>query len=221
MLRRGGNAIDAAVAVGYALAVVYPAAGNLGGGGFMTIVFADGRKTFIDFREKAPLAARRDMYLDKDGNVVKGLTPQGCWRSACPARWRAWNMRGRNTARMTRAALIEPAIRLAEEGFILEQGDVDMLAAATEDFAGIRPRPRSFCNDGTPFAAGERLVQRDLARTLRAIREQGADGFLQGQDGAAIVRASRRAAASSDRRISTATRPANWRRSSATIAAIT
>ena len=74
VLKRGGNAIDAAVAVGYALAVVYPAAGNLGGGGFMTIQLADGRKTFIDFREKAPLAATSAMFLDKDGNVVKGLS---------------------------------------------------------------------------------------------------------------------------------------------------
>jgi gamma-glutamyltranspeptidase/glutathione hydrolase len=77
ILKHGGSAIDAAVAVGYALAVVYPAAGNLGGGGFMTIWFADGRKTFLDFREKAPRAASRDMYLDKDGNVIKSLTTNG------------------------------------------------------------------------------------------------------------------------------------------------
>jgi gamma-glutamyltranspeptidase/glutathione hydrolase len=70
VLKRGGNAVDAAVAVGYALAVVYPAAGNLGGGGFMTVQLADGRKTFLDFREKAPLAATANMYLDKDGNVI-------------------------------------------------------------------------------------------------------------------------------------------------------
>src|SRR6185437_2067751 len=77
VLKRGGNAIDAAVAVGYALAVVYPAAGNLGGGGFMTIQLADGRKTFIDFRERAPLAAKADMYLDASGNVVKGSSTKG------------------------------------------------------------------------------------------------------------------------------------------------
>src|SRR3990170_3403402 len=77
ILKQGGNAVDAAVAVGYALAVVYPAAGNLGGGGFMTLQLADGRKTFLDFREKAPLAATAGMYLDKDGNVVKGLSTEG------------------------------------------------------------------------------------------------------------------------------------------------
>lgn len=77
VLEDGGNAVDAAVAVGYALAVVYPAAGNLGGGGFMTVQLADGRKTFLDFREKAPLAATANMYLDKEGNVVKGLSTRG------------------------------------------------------------------------------------------------------------------------------------------------
>src|SRR4029077_17726515 len=77
ILKRGGNAIDAAVAVGYALAVVYPAAGNLGGGGFMTVQFADGRKTFLDFREKAPLAATRDMYVDRSGNVIEGASTRG------------------------------------------------------------------------------------------------------------------------------------------------
>src|SRR5436309_302478 len=77
ILKKGGNAVDAAVAVGYALAVVYPAAGNLGGGGFMTLQLADGRKTFLDFREKAPLAATANMYLDASGNVVKGLSTNG------------------------------------------------------------------------------------------------------------------------------------------------
>lgn len=77
VLKRGGNAVDAAVAVGYALAVVYPAAGNLGGGGFMTIQLADGRKTFLDFREVAPKGATANMYLDKDGNVIKGLSTKG------------------------------------------------------------------------------------------------------------------------------------------------
>src|SRR4249920_2308637 len=77
VLKKGGNAVDAAVAVGYAMAVVYPAAGNLGGGGFMTIQLADGRKTFLDFREKAPLAATPNMYLDKDGNVIKGASTTG------------------------------------------------------------------------------------------------------------------------------------------------
>ncbi len=93
VLKDGGNAVDAAVAVGYALAVVYPAAGNLGGGGFMTVQLADGRKTFIDFREKAPLAATANMYLDKDGNVIPDLSAKGHLPSACPAPCQAWSWR--------------------------------------------------------------------------------------------------------------------------------
>ena len=100
VLKQGGNAIDAAVAVGYALAVVYPAAGNLGGGGFMTIQLADGRRTFLDFREKAPLAATPNMYLDAAGNVVKGSVDRGATsRSACRARSRVSRPRWRSTGR--------------------------------------------------------------------------------------------------------------------------
>jgi gamma-glutamyltranspeptidase/glutathione hydrolase len=98
VLKDGGNAIDAAVAVGYALAVVYPAAGNLGGGGFMTIQLADGRKTFFDFREKAPLAATRRHVPRPDGNVVPGLSTRGTWRWRCRAACRAWKPRWRSTA---------------------------------------------------------------------------------------------------------------------------
>jgi len=110
ILKRGGSAIDAAVAVGYALAVVYPAAGNLGGGGFMTIWFADGRKTFLDFREKAPRAASRDMYLDKDGNVIKGLTTTGWLAVGVPGTVSGLEYARKKYGTMTRAALIEPAI---------------------------------------------------------------------------------------------------------------
>ncbi len=191
VLKRGGSAIDAAVAMAYALAVVYPAAGNLGGGGFMTILFADGRKTFIDFREKAPLAARRDMYSDKDGNVIKGLSTIGWLAVGVPGTVSGLEYARKKYGTMTRAALIEPAIELAEDGFILEQGDVDMLASATEDFRRVPAAAEIFLNKGRPFEAGQRLVQRDLADTLRSIRKQGVDGFYRGKTGAALVKASR------------------------------
>jgi len=190
VLKRGGSAIDAAVAVGYALAVVYPAAGNLGGGGFMTIRFADGRKTFLDFRETAPRAAKPDMYLDKDGNVVNGLSTVGWLAVGVPGTVSGLEYARGKYGTMTRAALIGPAIELAEDGFILDQGDVDMLASATDDFKRFPPTGDIFLQKGQPFVAGEKLVQRDLANTLRLIRAQGATGFYRGKTALAIVKAS-------------------------------
>src|SRR5262249_32847803 len=156
---------------GYALAVVYPAAGNLGGGGFMTIWFADGRKTFLDFREKAPGAATRDMYLDKDGNIIKGLSTTGWLAVGVPGTVSGLEYAREKYGTMTGAALIDPAIELAENGFILDQGDVDKLASATEVFRNFPATAEIFLDKGQPFAAGQRLVQRDLAATLRLIRE--------------------------------------------------
>ena len=191
VLKRGGNAIDAAVAVGYALAVTYPAAGNLGGGGFMTIRFADGRNTFLDFREKAPRAASRDMFLDKNGNVIQGLSTTGWLAVGVPGTVSGLEYARKKYGTMPRQALIDPAIKLAENGFTLDQGDVDMLATATEDLRKFPATANIFLNKGQPFAAGQRLAQPDLADTLRLIRRQGVGGFYRGRTGAAIVKASR------------------------------
>ncbi|MDM0058577.1 gamma-glutamyltransferase [Variovorax sp. J22G47] len=190
VLKKGGNAVDAAVAVGYALAVVYPAAGNLGGGGFMTMQLADGRKTFLDFREKAPLAATANMYLDKDGNVVKGLSTNGHLAVGVPGTVSGMEMAREKYGTMKRAALIAPSIALAEKGFVLQQGDVDMLATATADFRKDPVSGAIFLNRGEPFAVGQKLVQKDLAKTLRAISANGVDGFYKGPVGAAIVASS-------------------------------
>jgi gamma-glutamyltranspeptidase / glutathione hydrolase len=190
ILKRGGNAVDAAVAVGYALAVVYPAAGNLGGGGFMTIEFADGRQTFLDFREKAPQAASRDMFLDKDGNVIKGLSTMGWLAVGVPGTVSGLEYARTKYGTMPRAALIGPAIDLAEDGFVLDQGDVDMLASETENLKKFPATAEIFLNKGAPFEAGQRLVQHDLAATLRLIGNLGDDGFYQGRTAAAIVAAS-------------------------------
>jgi gamma-glutamyltranspeptidase/glutathione hydrolase len=191
ILKRRGNAIDAAIAVGYALAVVYPSAGNLGGGGFMTIRFADGRKTFLDFREKAPRAASRDMYLDSQGHVVKGLSTLGWLAVGVPGTVSGLEYARKKYGTMTRPALIGPAIALAESGFALDQGDVDMLGTATEDFKKTPAAAAIFLNKGQPFVAGQRLIQRDLANTLRSIRSHGVDGFYGGKTAAAIIKASR------------------------------
>jgi gamma-glutamyltranspeptidase/glutathione hydrolase len=190
VLKEGGNAVDAAVAVGYALAVVYPAAGNLGGGGFMTIQLADGRKTFLDFREKAPLGAKADMYLGPDGNVVKGLSTNGHLAVGVPGSVHGMEYALAKYGTMKRAALIDPAIHYAEKGFALQQGDVDLLNTATEDFRKDPASAAIFLNKGQPFTPGQVLVQRDLAKTLKAIRDKGADGFYKGPVGAAIVKAS-------------------------------
>ncbi|TPG23476.1 gamma-glutamyltransferase [Variovorax ginsengisoli] len=190
VLRRGGNAIDSAVAVGYALAVVYPAAGNLGGGGFMTVQLADGRKTFLDFREKAPLAATANMYLDKDGNVVKGLSTNGHLAVGVPGTVSGMEYAREKYGTMKRAALLAPSIALADKGFVLEQGDVDMLTTSTNDFKKDAVSGAIFLNKGEPFAVGQTLVQKDLAKTLRAVSQQGTDGFYKGWVGQAIVAAS-------------------------------
>ncbi|KQU74826.1 gamma-glutamyltranspeptidase [Rhizobacter sp. Root16D2] len=190
VLKKGGNAVDAAVAVGYALAVVYPAAGNLGGGGFMTIQLADGRKTFLDFREKAPLAATPNMYLDASGNVIKGLSTTGHLAVGVPGTVSGLELARAKYGTMTRAQLIAPAIRFADKGFVLEQGDVDMLLTSTEDFRKDAASGAIFLNKGQPFAPGQKLVQKDLAKTLRLISQKGEAGFYKGSVGAAIVASS-------------------------------
>lgn len=190
VLRRGGNAVDAAVAVGYALAVVYPAAGNLGGGGFMTAQLADGRKTFLDFREKAPLAATANMYLDQDGQVVKGLSTRGYLAAAVPGSVSGLEYAREKYGTMKRSVLLAPAITLAEKGFKLAQGDIDILHTASADLRKDQASTAIFLNKGHPFQVGELLVQKDLARTLKSIREFGVSGFYKGAVGAALVKAS-------------------------------
>ncbi len=190
VLKKGGNAVDAAVAVGYALAVVYPAAGNLGGGGFMTIQLADGRKTFLDFREKAPLAATPNMYLDTSGNVIKGLSTTGHLAVGVPGTVSGLELARAKYGTMKRAQLIAPAIQFADKGFVLDQGDVDMLLTSTEDFRKDAASGAIFLNKGEPFAPGQKLVQKDLAKTLRLISQKGEDGFYKGSVGAAIVASS-------------------------------
>ena len=190
VLKRGGNAVDAAVAVGYALAVVYPAAGNLGGGGFMTVQLADGRKTFLDFREKAPLAATANMYLDKDGNVIKGLSTKGHLAVGVPGSVSGMEYAREKYGTMKRGDLLAPSIQLADKGFALQQGDIDLLATATADFKEDPATAAIFLNKGEPYKVGDKLVQKDLARTLREISAKGTDGFYKGWVGNAIVASS-------------------------------
>jgi len=192
ILKQGGNAVDAAVAVGYALGVVFPGAGNLGGGGFMTLQLADGRKTFIDFREKAPLAATAGMYLDRDGNVIRGLSTKGYLAAGIPGNVAGFELALAKYGTMKRGTVIAPAIRLAQRGFVLEQADADILAVVTDHFRADAPSAAIFLDRGEPLKPGQRLVQRDLARTLQRVARNGADGFYKGPTADAIVAASTR-----------------------------
>jgi gamma-glutamyltranspeptidase / glutathione hydrolase len=190
VLERGGNAVDAAVAVGYAMAVVYPAAGNLGGGGFMTIQLADGRKTFLDFREKAPLAATPNMYLDNSGNVVRGASTKGHLAVGVPGTVAGLEYAREKYGTRSRGALIAPAISFANRGFALDQGDIALFATANADFKDDDATAAIFLNRGQPFKAGDRLVQKDLAKTLILIAQRGPDAFYQGPIADAIAASS-------------------------------
>lgn len=191
VMKKGGNAVDAAVAVGYALAVVYPAAGNIGGGGFMTIRFKDGTATFLDFRERAPLAATKDMYLDKDGNPIKGASLDGYLAVGVPGSVAGFEMAREKYGTLTRQQLLEPAIRFAKEGFVLNQGDATILAGGAKRLAKDSAAAAIFLKaDGTPYKAGEQLVQADLAAALAQISEKGPDAFYKGPIADLIVKAS-------------------------------
>ncbi len=191
ILRQGGNAIDAAVAVGYALAVTHPCCGNLGGGGFMTIHLANGTDTFLNFREKAPLTARADMFLDEHGKVVSDRSLMGYLAAGVPGSVMGLEMAREKYGTLSRATLMAPAIKLAEEGFVLTRGDVDVLADGTEGFRDQPNVAAIFLNHGRPFLPGERLVQKDLGATLRAISAGGADAFYHGALPATVGAASK------------------------------
>jgi len=192
ILKQGGNAVDAAVAVGYALAVTHPCCGNLGGGGFMLIHLANGKDTFINFREKAPLAATRTMYLDEQGNVVPGLSTKGYLAVGVPGTVLGFDRALSAYGTMTRADVIAPAIELAQKGFVLHPGDVKILNASTQTFQKQPNVAGIFLKNGTtPYEAGDRLVQQDLANTLQLIADQGSDAFYKGAIASEIVKASK------------------------------
>ncbi len=190
VLKAGGNAVDAGVAVGYALAVVYPVAGNLGGGGFMTLMRADGRKTFLDFREKAPLASTADMYLDRNGNVVQGASTDGHLAVGVPGTVSGMQYALEKYGTLPRSKVLAPAIALAQRGFVLGQSDINMLGMATQAFRKDAPSAAIFLQRGQPYTVGQRLVQKDLARTLQFISKHGSEGFYKGPVAAALVASS-------------------------------
>ncbi|MES2293946.1 MAG: gamma-glutamyltransferase [Pseudomonadota bacterium] len=190
ILKEGGNAVDAAVAIGYALAVTYPSAGNIGGGGLATIHLANGKDTFINFREKAPLAASANMYLDAKGNLIPMASLYGYKAVAVPGTVMGFQKMLDEYGTMKRERVMAPAIRLAEQGYILMPGDAAFFQANADYFKKEPNVAAIFLKNGKPYAAGDRLVQKDLAASLKEISAKGSDVFYKGDIAARVVAAS-------------------------------
>ncbi|MHA3368155.1 gamma-glutamyltransferase [Yersinia enterocolitica] len=193
ILKMGGNAVDAAVAVGYAQAVVNPCCGNIGGGGFMTIHLADGTDTFINFRETAPAAASADMYLDKEGKVTKDASLYGYLAAGVPGTVLGMDSAQKKYGKLTRQQVMAPAIKLAREGFVLTRADTDILDTTVKRFRQDTESARIFLRkNGEALQPGDRLIQTDLADTLTAISEKGPDAFYQGKIPQAVEAAAKK-----------------------------
>ena len=191
ILAAGGNAVDAAVAVGYALAVVDPCCGNIGGGGFMLVHRADGHDSVIDFRETAPRAATPGMFLDAAGAVEREASLNGYRAAGVPGTVRGLDHALAAYGRLGRATVMAPAILLARDGFVLGPDDARILASRAARLAADPEAARIFLRpDSGPYQAGDRLVQADLAATLQTIAEHGADAFYRGPIAAAVATAS-------------------------------
>lgn len=188
-LKKGGNAVDAAVAVGFALAVTHPTAGNLGGGGFMMIRFASGETACIDYRETAPAAAGRDVYLDMVGQVVPKASTQGYRASGVPGTPAGLCLAQKKYGRLSLKEVIQPAIDLAEQGFLVSDHLSDSLKGAAPLLELFPESRRVYLNGGRYFEPGARLIQKDLASSLKAIRDEGEDGFYRGEVAAKIAAA--------------------------------
>lgn len=192
ILKAGGNAIDAAVAVGYAQAVVNPCCGNIGGGGFMTIHLANGTDRFIDFREKAPAGASANMYLDAQGNIKKGASLYGYLAVGVPGTVAGMDLAERKYGKLGLARVMAPAIKLARDGFVLTRADTDIIDTTVSRFGGDPNVAKIFLRpDGKPLQPGDRLVQKDLAHTLSEIAAHGDDAFYHGRIPAAVGAASK------------------------------
>ncbi|MGV3761407.1 gamma-glutamyltransferase [Parapedobacter sp.] len=186
VLKDGGNAVDAAVAVQFALAVVYPNAGNIGGGGFMVYRSAEGEFAALDFREAAPKAATTDMYLDEEGNPIVDLSLRGQLASGVPGSVDGMVKAHDRYGKLDWATLLAPAIRLAEQGFVITEMQADELNRRKENFEKYNPEGTAFVK-AAEWVAGDTLVQPELAYTLTLISQQGRAGFYEGETADRIV----------------------------------
>lgn len=185
IMKDGGNAFDAAIATQLALAVVYPGAGNLGGGGFMVSRLANGETVALDFREMAPSAAHRDMYLDKDGNVIEGISLNGHLSSGVPGTV-AGLFESLKYAKLPMKKLIKPAIELAEKGFVITEDEAGSLNSIQDELKQYNTMP-SALQKNIPWQQGDTLIQKDLAHALKRIDDEGAKGFYEGMTAELIV----------------------------------
>jgi len=182
ILRKGGNAVDAAVATAFALAVTLPSAGNIGGGGFMIVREPSGKAVTIDYREKAPLKSTSGMYLDAQGKIDRNLTNEGYLAPGVPGTVRGLELAHRRFGKLPWKELVAPAAQLAENGFLLSRS---LAADLNRQLGGIMGKyPASVASYGKPgggrWAEGDRIILKDLAKTLAAIAEGGADAFYKG-----------------------------------------
>jgi len=181
VLAAGGNAIDAAVATGFALAVTHPTAGNIGGGGFMVVRFPDGRTTAFDFREKAPAAANPEMFLDENGKYSSEVQHDSHISVGVPGTVAGFAKAHARYGHLEWSRLVEPAVKLARDGFEVSPNLARSLAGVLPRMAEYPASIAAFSNDGSPYKAGEVIRQGDLARTLERIMRQGRDGFYRGE----------------------------------------
>ena len=187
ILKKGGNAVDAAVAVGFALAVTYPSAGNIGGGGFMVIHLKDGKNITIDYREKAPVKSVNTIYLDEKGNVVPEKIQEGILSAGVPGSVAGLIYALEKYGTMKLADVIQPAINLAEIGFPLEYRLAQSFNSYLGDLGKYESSLKVFSKNGLPYLEGEIFKQPDLAFTLNQIKEKGRDGFYRGKVAELIV----------------------------------
>jgi len=187
ILKQGGNAVDAAIAVGLAMAVTWPEAGNLGGGGFMVARDAAGKTYALDYRETAPAAATRDMFLDAQGNATDASLNHRLG-AGTPGTVSGFHDAHVKLGKLPWKTLVEPAVRLAQEGFVVDKGLADSFEKYQADLRRDPEAARIFLKDGKPLKVGDRLVQTELAGTLRLIADKGPEGFYQGRTAELIAR---------------------------------
>jgi len=182
VMAAGGNAIDAAIATGMALAVTYPTAGNIGGGGFMVIRMPDGRATTIDFREMAPKAAKPEMFTDSTGAYSSRIHHNSLMSVGVPGTVAGFALAHSKYGKVKWNTLVEPAVRLAADGFDVPKGLAASLGGAINGkFKNFPASVAAYSKSGTAYAMGERMKLPDLARTLERIRDNGKDGFYRGE----------------------------------------